>query len=143
MFLYTKSETLRKNQDNLCYAIFQDNFEVGIYMQKAWHFALCEVFIYKNPDTSKKAWQFALTFLYTKSPTLSLRDFYWIFEIDEVGGAFLYAKRNRLCVKFLYAKIMHLALRFYIQNAWHFALQFYMQKKKCTLRYVLYLKLIV
>ena len=49
-----------KNQHTLCYAIFHENFEVGIYIQKVWYFLVCEVFIYKNPDTSQKARQFAL-----------------------------------------------------------------------------------
>ena len=51
-FLYTKSRTLfkkldnfhyvftYKKQDTLRYGIFHENFEVGIYIQKSWHFAL-------------------------------------------------------------------------------------------------------
>ena len=42
-----------KNPDILCYTIFHEIFEVGIYIQNAWNFALRDVFIYKNPDTLK------------------------------------------------------------------------------------------
>ena len=66
VFIYTKNNTLCKKQDNfryvftykkhdtLRYAIFYEIFEVGIYIQKAWHFALRDVFIYKKPDTSQR-----------------------------------------------------------------------------------------
>ena len=61
-FLYAKIQTLWENQDNyhyifiykkldtLCYSKFHENFEIGVYIQKAWHFALRAVFIYKNPS---------------------------------------------------------------------------------------------
>ena len=74
-FLYAKSRTLfkkqdnlrynfiYKKQDNLRYAIFYENFEVDIWIQKACHFALRDVSIYKKPDTSEKVRQFALLFL--------------------------------------------------------------------------------
>ena len=77
--LYTKIQTLGKNQDNfryvfiyqkydtLRYAIFHEKFEVGIYIQKSWHFALRDVFIHKKPDTSQNPRQFALHF-YIKNP---------------------------------------------------------------------------
>ena len=58
VFIYKKPYTLR-------YGTFHEIFEVGIYIQKAWHFALREVFIYKKQDTSEKARQFAIH-LYTK-----------------------------------------------------------------------------
>ena len=80
MFIYKMSGTLQKqdnlrsvfiykNKDTLHYAIFHENFEVGMYIKKAWNFALRDVlytkiqtfrkkqdtlryvFIYKNPDT--------------------------------------------------------------------------------------------
>ena len=65
-FLNTKIYTICKKQDNfryvfiykkhdsLSYAIFHENVEVGIYIQKACHFALRNAFTYKNPDTSQK-----------------------------------------------------------------------------------------
>ena len=34
---------------------FHENFEVGNYILKAWSFALCDVFIYKKPDTLQKS----------------------------------------------------------------------------------------
>ena len=54
-FIYKKQDTSR-------YAIFHENFEVGIYIPKAWHFALRDVLIYKKPDNLQKARQFALRF---------------------------------------------------------------------------------
>ena len=74
VFIFTKTKTLRKKQDNfrsvfiykkhdtLHCAIFYEIFEVEIYIKKGCHFALREVFIYKNQDTSQKARQFALHF---------------------------------------------------------------------------------
>ena len=65
--LYTKIQTLCKKQDNLRYvfihkkphtfryAIFHDFFKLEfIYKQKACHFALREVFIYKSTTLRKK-----------------------------------------------------------------------------------------
>ena len=54
---------------------FHEIFEVGIYIQKALHFALRAVFIYKKLDTSQKSRQFAIRFYMQKSVTFSLRDF--------------------------------------------------------------------
>ena len=62
-FLYTKSQTLFKKLDNFRYGfiykkqftlrcgIFDEIFEIDIYIQKTRHFALRDVFIYKKPDT--------------------------------------------------------------------------------------------
>ena len=133
MFLYTKSQTLCKKQDNFCYvclyknqdtlryAIFHENFEVNIYTQKAWHFALCDIIIYKKRDTSQKARQFVLSF-YIKKSTLRYTIFHGIFEIGGGRGEFymkkqytlryiLYAK-NALCVTFLYTKIWTLCVTY-------------------------------
>ena len=74
-------------------------FEVGIFIQKVRHFALRDVFIYKNPHT------------------LSYAIFHGIFDIRGEGGAFLYAKNNPLCVIFLFAKNNALSLTFLIQKA--------------------------
>ena len=83
MFLYTKSQKLRKNKDNLRY-----------------------VFIYKNMDTLRYAilhWIFVIggegeTFLYAKKYSLFI--------------TFLYAKNNALCVPFFYTKILILGVIF-------------------------------
>ena len=92
---FTKNKTIcvtffiYKKPDTLCYAIFQEFFEIGIYIQKARHFSLRDVFIYKNPDTSQKARQFALRFfIYIKPDTLRYAIFYGIFEIGRGGGHF-------------------------------------------------------
>ena len=56
-------------------------------IQKAWQFALRDVFIYKNPDTSKKSRQLALSFLYIKkSWHFVLLKFSWNFEIGGGDG---------------------------------------------------------
>ena len=43
-----------KNPDTLRYVIFHEMIEIGIYIQKSWHFELHKVFINKNPDTTQK-----------------------------------------------------------------------------------------
>ena len=79
-FIYKKPDTFQKARQfplrfYIQYAIhltlrgFHKNFEVGIYIQKASHFALGDVFIYKKLDTSQKASQFAIRFIY-KNPAL-------------------------------------------------------------------------
>ena len=102
-----------KKQDNFCYVykyimhdtlrytIFQEDFEAGIYIQKPWHFALRDVFVYTNPDTLQKARNFVLRFYIQKSGHLALCNFHGIFKIGGVEGAFLCAKNNSLCITFL------------------------------------------
>ena len=75
-----------KNQDNLCsvfiykmhdtlrYAIFHEIFEVGIYIQKSWKFALRDVFIYKILTLDKKQDNLRYIFIY-KIRTLCVRNF--------------------------------------------------------------------
>ena len=73
-----------------------------IYIYKAWNFALRDVFIYKNPDTSQKEIQFALRFFICKNPdTLRYTIFHGIFEIGRRGGGIFIHKNKSLCVKFL------------------------------------------
>ena len=85
-FIYKKPETfqkarqfllrhINKNPYTLRYAIFHEIFEVGIYIQKAWHFALLDVYIYKKLDTSQKARQFAIRF-YIQNPALCVTRFF-------------------------------------------------------------------
>ena len=50
-------------------------FKFDIYIQKAWHFSLRDVFMYKKPDTSQKARLFALRFYIQKAWHFALRDF--------------------------------------------------------------------
>ena len=112
--------------------IFDENFEVGSYIKKAWHFALCDVFIYKKLDTSQKAWQFALLFN-TKPGHFALRNFslnFWngwrgghiftykkyftlryifILKNSALSVPFIYKKSKTLCVTFWCAK--NIALR--------------------------------
>ena len=77
-FLYTKSRHFAKSKKfpvtfyiqkvrHFTLRNFHENVEVGIYIQKARHFAVCDVFIYKKPDTSQKVRQFALRFYIQKS----------------------------------------------------------------------------
>ena len=84
---------------------FYETFEVGIYIQKAWHFALGDVYIYKKLDTSQKARQFA-----------------------EGGETFYIKKTMHFAWHFYIEKTMHFALRCFIQKAWHYALHFNIQK---------------
>ena len=53
-FIYKNIDTLQKvrqfasrfiykKPDNLLYEIFHESFEVGVYVQKVWHFALRDV----------------------------------------------------------------------------------------------------
>ena len=104
VFIY-KKQTLFKNPDNfryiliykksdtLLYAIFHEIFEVSIYIQKAWHFVLRDIFIYKNPDTSQKARQFAVRFYIQNRDTLRFVIYHWIFEIRGGGGIFISKKQ--------------------------------------------------
>ena len=87
-FLYTKSQILFKMLDNFRYGfiykkpytwrygIFMKFLKLAfIYIQKAWQFALHDVYIYKKHDTSQKPRQFAIRFYIQKSGTFALRDF--------------------------------------------------------------------
>ena len=96
LFVYTKSQIIRKKQDNLRnvfiyknpdtlrYVVFHGIFEIvggggHFYMQKTMHFTL--------NFYMQKTMHFALRFLYIKAKTLCV--------------TFLYAKNNALCVTFL------------------------------------------
>ena len=66
-----------------------------LYIQKSRHFALQDVFIYKNPDTSKKSRQFALFFLIQNPDTLLyaiFMEFLKQAEGGEEGGIFINKK---------------------------------------------------
>ena len=52
-----------QNQDTLRHAIFHEILNLA-FIQKAWHFALRDVFIYKNPDTSQKENNLRYVFMY-------------------------------------------------------------------------------
>ena len=99
LYIYTKSQTIRKKQDNFRYAfiykqldtlrytIFHETSEISICIQKSWQFALREFFIYKKLDTSQKARQFALRFfIYKKPDTLRCVIFMEFLKLAEGGG---------------------------------------------------------
>ena len=110
-------------------------FEVGVYIQKAWHFALRDVFIYKRPDTSQKARQFALGFIY-KIWTLCITRFLIEFlKLAELGEHFYMQKTMHFALWFYLQKVWHFALHFYIQKTIHFALHF-LYKNIDNLRYI-------
>ena len=69
-FLYTKIMKLYVTRFSMKF------LKVGIYIQTVWKFALSDVFICKKPDTSQKARQFALSFIYKKPDTLRYTIFY-------------------------------------------------------------------
>ena len=127
VLIYKKSDTLQKSRqfalsftyrkhDTLRYAIFHKLFEFGIYIQEAWNFSLCNVYIYKNIDISQEERQFALRFniqqsgyffvtpfLFTKSPTLYAT---WFFMKFLKLALYIYTKSMTVCVTwpFLYKK---------------------------------------
>ena len=113
VFIYKKPDIFQKSRQfllrfyiqkaiHLTLRDFHEIFEVGIYIKKAWHFALHEVFIYKKQDTSKKSKTICDTFFIYKNPAL-LRHaiFHWIFEICG-GGGHLFIKKTM-----------------YYQSGWH------------------------
>ena len=88
---------------------FHEIFEVGIYIQKAWHFALHDVFIYKKLNTSQKARQFAIRFymdwfflLFVYIKTLRKKNGFCIWmkstmtAIIERQRARIYTQKNKL-----------------------------------------------
>ena len=79
------------------------NRHIYIY-KKAWHFELCDVFIYKNSETSKKQDNLRYVFLFTKSLTLCVTQFFVGFLKLAEGGGGVINKNNAPCVKFLYAR---------------------------------------
>ena len=103
---------------------FHEIFEVGMYIQKAWHFALRDIFIYKKLGTSQKARQFAIRFYIQKSGSFALRNFSLNFWNLRRGGGILLKK------------IMYFALHFYIEK--QFTLRYVaMYKEPDTMRYIL------
>ena len=86
------------------------------------------LFIYKNPDTSQKARQFALRFYIQTARHFVLRGF----SLKKINlrreRSILLNKNYALYVTFYIKKTMHFALRFYVQKSRHFALHFYIQK---------------
>ena len=63
VFIYKKQDILQKarqfplrfvTQKSRHFTLhdFHETFEIGISIQKAWHFALRDVFTYKHPETS-------------------------------------------------------------------------------------------
>ena len=65
-----------------------------ICKEKEWKYMLHDVYIDINPDTSRKARQFAIRFLYTKSLTLCVqRSFMEILILAEERGHFYKQKK--------------------------------------------------
>ena len=137
VFIYKKKNTLR-------YAILNEIFEVGIFIQKAWHFELRDVFIYKTTDTLQKARNFALQFYIQKSGHFVLHNFSLNFWNKRSGGENFYMQKiMHFALHFYMQKTQHSALRFYMKNAWHFALYFIRKKKLFALHYICKIYLIV
>ena len=123
VFIYKKSDTFQKARQfplrfyikkeiHLTLWDFHENFEVGIYIQKAWHFVLRDVFIYKKFDTSQKARQFAIRFYIQKFGTFALHDFslnFW--NLRRGWDIYVLKKQCTLC-------------------------EIFILQKQCTLRYV-------
>ena len=100
-------------------------------------------FIYKNPDTSKKARQFALCFLYTKILTLCVTQFFINFLKLEKGRGHLYKQKNALRVKFLFAKNNALSGTFLYTQILILFISFLYSKNNALCVTLLYLKFIV
>ena len=110
LYINTKIQTLCKKQDNwryvfidkkaytLCYTIFHEILKLAfIYTQKAQHFALHNVYIYKKPDTSKQNTTICVTFFkYKKPDTLRYAIFHGIFVNGGGGGGGGYTKDNAI-----------------------------------------------
>ena len=98
-----------------------------IYIQKACHFALCAVFIYRSIDNSKKSRQFTLRLYIYKNPdTLCYAIFHGIFEIGGGGGGPHFYKQKHCTLRSNFiCKKMHFLLRFDIQKARHIASHLY------------------
>ena len=139
-FLYAKSQTLCKNQDNFCYVFIYNKHDTLRYTIFLWNFwswylytksiTLCVKwrFIYKNPDTLKKGRQFALRFYMQNMDTFRCATFHCIYEIGRGGKYFLYWKTMHFALHFYMRKIVYFALCFYIQKGSHFALHFFYPK---------------
>ena len=133
VYLYI-NQTLCKNQDNsqyvfvyentdtLRYAIFHEILEIGIYIQKPWHFALHDFFKYKNRDSSQES-RHAI--------------FHGVLEIGRGGGGVI-CKNNALCITFLYAKRMHFLFLFVYKKPYTLC-YICICKTKCTFCYVIYI----
>ena len=91
-FIYKKPNTLQKirqslvgfiykNQDTLRYAIFMKILNLT-FLYKKYDTLRYVTLLYTNSPTLRKTNKICVTFLYTKIRTLSLRNFYCIFEIS-------------------------------------------------------------
>ena len=85
-FIYKKPDTLQ-------YAICHENFEVGIYVQKLWHFALRGVFIKKSRHFAKSK-TICVTFLFSKIRTLCITRFSYNFWNRPRGGGHFYMQKQ-------------------------------------------------
>ena len=133
-FIYKKPDTFQKARNfryvfrykkpyTLRYGIFHEIFEVGIYIQKTWHFGLRALFIYKKLDISQKPRQFAICCYMQKSGTLRYALFHWIFEICGGGGYLFILKTMHLFFVAIYKE--HNTMRYTL-----------ITKKQCTFRYI-------
>ena len=148
VFIYTKSQALCNKQDNfrsvfiykkqdtLHCAILRGNFEVGIYIQNSWHFALRDVFIYKNPEISQEARQFALRSYIQKSGHFTLRNFSLIFLNWRRGGG-IFALKKQCTLRHIFMCRKQSALRYvFTYKKPDTLLYIFIHKKQCTLRYI-------
>ena len=110
-------------------------FEVGIYVQKEWHFALRDVKKNKSRHFAKSK-TICVTFLYSKNPdTLHHAIFIEFLKFAEGKGAFIFAKTMQCALHFCKQKTMYFVLHFYIQNP-DTLRYIFIAKKQCTLCYV-------
>ena len=152
--IYKNSDTLQKTGQLLLSFYLQKarhlalcnlswNVWVGIYIKKAWHFLLRDVFIYTKPDTSQKPGQFVLRFHMQKSAHFALRDYSFNFWNWRRGGDIFIIIKNALSVTFYMKKTMHFALRFYMRKSWHLCVKFLHEKNNALCVTFLHLEFIV
>ena len=117
VFIYKKDHTF-------IFSIFDANFQFGIYIQKLWHFVLCDLFYTESMTLRKKQDNLRYVFIYKNQDNLRYAIFVEFLKLLEGGGAFLYffkqctlryiliAKSIAICVMFLYTKSLTFCVTF-------------------------------
>ena len=137
-----------KKQDTLSFAIFHENVEVGIYIQKASHFALGEFLYGKTSTLRKKQDNLRYVFIYKNPDTLRYAIFHWIFEIGG-GGEDHFICKKQCTLRCIYICKKQCTLRYIYICKKQFTLSYvfiykkpdtlrciFICKKQCILRYV-------
>ena len=76
---------------------FHEMFEVGIYIQKEWHFALCDIYICKSYTLCKKQDNLRYVFIYKYLTLCITKNFIELLNFAEGGGRIIIIKQCTLC----------------------------------------------